>query len=860
MTLLQEIVEWSQDRPAWQRDALRRLLQNGELAAQDLSELTEICKAQHGLAEPQQVVPLTESHIPHFAKGMATVSLVSIFHHRGVNALAENQTLHLGPGLTLVYGDNAAGKTGYIRILKTACRARGHENILGNVVSGQLPFTPVVSIKYKIDGDAETKEWTGDNKDSSISHVSVFDAHSAAVYLNEKTDVAFRPFGLDLFDQLVQTCKAVRGSLEKERAGLSSHSFAALLTSLPQGTEVANVIANINSLTNPETIKSLTTFSDENIERLGRLERSLLDLQANDPAKLVRELELRRSRLRKLAEHTSNVETILSTEAFTAMFGARTQGREVSKESKRLREMAFSGVLPGTGSEIWKELWEAARRFANQEAYRNAKFPAVESCVLCQRTLDSETLDRLNQFEAFVASATESKLKRIREGFVQLRKKFLELKVRDASHEETINEIKLDNEDIAERIESALLESETRQSLILSALSEDTDVAADCLPPVSVTQNISALISELETRIRAVNDPGKRPNPSAINAEIAELRTRKLLAQHQQTALSEIERRKKDAAYALCLDETRTQAITQKSTILTKTAVSERLKKAFQDELAHLSFRHVEVELREVGGADGVMYHKLVLSRAPNIELPKVASEGEQRCLSVAAFFAELSTADSPSAIVFDDPVSSLDYKWREKIAERLVREANHRQVIVFTHDVVFLLQLRQKASESAIEPLDQHVRRVLGGAGVCSEELPWVALQTKKKIGFLKKKWQEAAKLFRDGHQDAYEKDAKFLYGLLRETWERALEEILLAGVVERFRHNVETRQIDDLADITPADCQTFTMAMTKSSKWLAGHDQGAAARAPVPEPAELKLDIDALEKWVSDVKGRRK
>jgi hypothetical protein len=41
--------------------------------------------------------------------------------------------------------------------------------------------------------------------------------------------------------------------------------------------------------------------------------------------------------------------------------------------------------------------------------------------------------------------------------------------------------------------------------------------------------------------------------------------------------------------------------------------------------------------------------------------------------------------------------------------------------------------------------------------------------------------------------------------------------------------------------------------------SKWLPGHDQAAAARAPVPEPAEFKPDIEALEKWVAAIRGRR-
>src|SRR5690606_22318583 len=339
-----------------------------------------------------------------------------------------------------------------------------------------------------------------------------------------------------------------------------------------------------------------------------------------------------------------------------------------------------------------------------------------------------------------------------------------------------------------------------------------------------------------------------------------ELRARKILAAHQQTVLDDIERRKKYAAYGLCIDDTKTQAITAKSTAVTKLVVSQKLKRSFQDELINLSFRHVEVELKEIGGADGVFYHKLLLTRAPGVELPKVVSEGEQRCLSIAAFFAELSTADDRSGIVFDDPVSSLDFQWRNAVARRLVQESKKRQVIVFTHDVVFLLALRQFAEELGAELLDQHVRYLSKGAGVCEEELPWVALPVRKKIGYLKKCWQDAEKLSRDGHQDVYEKEAKYLYGLLREAWERALEEVLLGGVVERYRPGVQTQQIAQIADISADDCKAVETAMTKCSTWLPGHDKAPAARAPVPGPEELGADIKALEDWVAGIRKRRK
>ncbi|MDE0224392.1 MAG: ATP-binding protein, partial [Gammaproteobacteria bacterium] len=201
--VLDELLDWSVGRPVWQRDALRRLVVTGELSEKDIDDLTEICKAKHGLAEQEVTHPLTKEDVPTRGESTAPVSLTSIYHHRGVNALAEGQTLAFSPNLTVVYGDNAAGKTGYIRILKSACRARRREEILGNVVSGASPLSPVVAIKYRVGDEEEPREWAGDGEDDLISRVSVFDAQSAAVYLTEKTDVAFRPFGLDSLSRAV---------------------------------------------------------------------------------------------------------------------------------------------------------------------------------------------------------------------------------------------------------------------------------------------------------------------------------------------------------------------------------------------------------------------------------------------------------------------------------------------------------------------------------------------------------------------------------------------------------------------------------------------------------------------------------
>ena len=122
-----------------------------------------------------------------------------------------------------------------------------------------------------------------------------------------------------------------------------------------------------------------------------------------------------------------------------------------------------------------------------------------------------------------------------------------------------------------------------------------------------------------------------------------------------------------------------------------------------------------------------------------------------------------------------------------------------------------------------------------------------------------LKSSCRERKNIHHDGHQDAYEREASLIYGYLREAWERGLEEVLLGGVVERYRPGVQTQQVTQIADITAEDCKTVDIAMTECSKWLPGHDQAAAARADTPEPSKLKADIEALEKWVAAIRMRR-
>lgn len=774
--------------------------------------------------------------------------------------MAENQKLQFSPNLTVIYGDNASGKSGYTRILKSACKARGHEDILGNVLSGSAPAKPSISIQYTINDQNQIHEWTeGDN---NLNNVNVFDTSSASIYLRERTDVAFRPFGLDLFDKLAVCCEEVAKRIEKETKLLSRDEIT--LPDFPEETQVKKLISSLSSLSKRETITSLATLNPLEEEQLKALEKSLDDLKHSNPLKEAGVLRLRADRIDALLKHLITIDHVLGDSFVQQLFAKQRTTRATQEEARRVREKAIAKeLLVGTGSDLWKQMWKAAGEFSSNEAYKEHSFPFTgdnSKCVLCQQLLDSSAVERLIGFQEYVLSKTEQEFNKSRVEYQDLYDTLSSLKVKSTTNDNFIQEINIESESIYKDIISFLEAAERRQSAILNALRELSGIPSDIPTYPLVAEKIRNLAEQLRKRANELATPTDQSKKEQMTRLYNDLKSRETLKVNLTNVMAIVDRMAKLAAYELCLRDTRTYNITRKSTEITKDVVTEKLQSSFQEELVKLKFSNVEVELQEAGGERGALYHKLVLKRAPNIEVPKVVSEGEARCLSIAAFFAELSTADDPSAILFDDPVSSLDHKWRSIIARRLVEEAKSRQVIVFTHDIVFLLALHREADKSNVNLQDQHLSKERIGAGVCSTELPWVAMKVKKRIGVLKNDLQENKKLFKDGNRQEYETKATLFYGRMRETWERAFEEILLNGMVERYRESIQTQQIHTLSDITEEDCRIFDEGMTKCSKWLPGHDLAAAANEEIPPPDELEKDIKSLDDWVSAINKRRK
>lgn len=858
---LEEILRWSFDRPVWQRDALRRLFTSSSFDGSDLDDLVELCKMAHGLSPTKSVQPLSEGDIGSNDTVISgPVSLVGVKHHSGVNALAPEQGLTFGDHLTIVFGWNAAGKSGYARILKKACRSRAAGEILGNVLSEGAPLKAQATIRFR-EGEKETTFlWKSDiPAANSLSAVSVFDSQCAPVYLGQKTDVAFRPFGLDIFDKLSEMCGEVKKRLEVERSKLETAIFTP--PKLTEGTRVKKMVDALTSLTNPEEIKALAALSEEETNRLRDLRNQHRDFQTADPRKLFQELLSKAKRVLMVAEHVAAIADTFS-HGKLADFRASIDSLRVKREALSfLREKTLApDLLPGTGEDLWRTMWEAAGKFFDL-AYPGLEFPAVSGgarCPLCQQGLGHDAVTRLEHLKEYITSEAQTKLLQAEDAFKGQVNVFDQLVVNRKDIDLVIDELNVDDPTTVKQTRDFLQSADLIQKQIRAA-----STGSSQLPIVSLAVNPETNIRQIEKglkdRAAKVQKQDTAFDPKTL-VEFNDLNDRLSLAESLQIILKEVKRKQQIAAYGQAIEDTATQAITRKSTELTKRLVTDQLHKSFKDELKKLEFAHLDVDIRPAGGMRGALFHQLVFSNAPGVVVPDVLSEGESRVLSLAAFLSELSTATSHSTIIFDDPVSSLDHRWRERIARRLVEEANNRQVIVFTHDLLFFRVLVDEATNQGIGCEHQYVERDKLGAGVSSANLPWVAMRVKERIGVLRRQYQEAEKVFRTKGTRDYESYASNIYGHLRETWEQAISEVLLADIIERYRPSIETKKVRYLHDISEADCTAVDEGMTDCSRWMVGHDQPVANGTPFPSPEELNKRIVDLDNWVKAIQKRRK
>ncbi len=277
----------------------------------------------------------------------------------------------------------------------------------------------------------------------------------------------------------------------------------------------------------------------------------------------------------------------------------------------------------------------------------------------------------------------------------------------------------------------------------------------------------------------------------------------------------------------------------------------------FQSEIVRLAAEKVRVEVVRSGGQFGSPQYQVHLLANPKAKVHIVLSEGEQTCVAVAAFLTELTTASHKSALVFDDPATSLDHRWRRKVAERLIAEASETQIIVFTHDLVFVNDLHDLARTN-IKLIS--LSRGPARTGVVRDGLPWQHAGVEDRVDKLEKAARAAKALYDANDEQRYRTEAVTIYGQLRGAWERGLEDIVFAGVLCRHRDYINTKNLKKVTVLQEADVVIFRTNFNKCSDLIEAHDASRGRDVEVPAPDEVLMDIKALSEWPASLKSRQK
>lgn len=925
-SIYDELIKFSTTLKPWQQDALRRHTITAELLDEDIAVLTDIAfeanlKGNISLDERvgeettfsnPAVIPFTQKHVPSSSSVAPPVALSKVQHIQGVNRLRPGTDLTLKPvGLNIIFGLNGVGKSGYTRILKSCCHAKAKEDIKGDVFQDEHP-EPRAKIWYQLGGSDLEHEWNPkeDSDNADLPRVAVYDSQSARVHVGKNpTELSFTPAGLELITSLTASYEAVSQNAKNRIAVLKAEQVPTIAVDA-LSPRVRNAVDYLGKAGAVELVTTLGTLTDEEKQDLTTLPGEISNLKGN--SKSAREgtakvastnYRTQGNRIKLLAEKISNGQV----EALRSIW-IRLRGID-AEQSTEIHHDFTTEPVPGVLSNRWKSMWDAVQDFAREEQDLADGFPADNSeyCLLCHQTLSPEAQDRLNKFKTAMAKDLDAEKQRLTRQMTAIIAGIRTavssdninadmLAVLEEDHQEDITKFRANLVLVNHLLEApatGLLASNEFIDEITAPFLDDEAINPTALIHPIVAEQLGETATLFETiangfdaKVLAIQ--GESEDGSDIvtkEARLLELQERSKVAGSTEALQDQHNR----LIYIDALDKVVAETATRGLSLKSKSLVTDYIERIATDFTANL--RMMENLSPNAPQSEARLRVKLVQSvnrgvvnigfnvdgaTSANERANGVLSEGELRAVTVAAFLADVTSSDDGSAIIFDDPMTSLDHDFQTKIAIRLVEEAHHRQVIIFTHNVSFVgslwhegvekdirrQTLAQVANPTKVEAyyveLTRHPEEGAGlqvaGTGTPTQGFKNLLTKLEHEVIPGARKHYSGA----DMDLSAYANDCVRFATDLRNAWEYAVEEIMIGGVVARNQPAVRTGMLSSLVVVTQADVGAIDTGMDVNSYYV--HSTGAGNQVSLPTPADMMDRVTMARNWASDFNSRKR
>jgi hypothetical protein len=242
-----EVSDWVKELPIWQQDLVCRAAQSVELDEEATTAALRVVERSFNIPTDGDAPPLltfTSSLLnPHPLDD--AVVLTAVGPLTGVGMVVPDGMIPISPtGLTIVYGQNATGKSSYVRALKALCRTVDtRPRIWGNAYSAS-PVPPRAKLTLSQSGEPQEIDTplTGDDVHQLLG-LSVFDSGCAELYVDQKNTFHYIPSELLVLTRLGALQDELRRRLKTIGEDLESH--APDLDSISEGTSAGQMVRNM---------------------------------------------------------------------------------------------------------------------------------------------------------------------------------------------------------------------------------------------------------------------------------------------------------------------------------------------------------------------------------------------------------------------------------------------------------------------------------------------------------------------------------------------------------------------------------------------------------------------------------------